>query len=157
MTLINSQLDLPSRLRLRRRFARFNRNPTLFSAEIKAAERVFDLVTKSGYKLEIDRGGYPRAIAPAPLTLTPSEVNRFAARVAVMGDSEIAETTKQMTACFVNGLIPRVSGTGRLTAHPRPKVERLETDWKKKAEDHKKFWSRHSNASAFVKLPSKIV
>jgi hypothetical protein len=74
-----------------------------------------------------------------------------------MGDREIAETTKQMTACFVNGLIPRVDASGRLKATPKPKVERSEPDWKKKAEDHKKFWSRHSNASAFVKLPSKIV
>lgn len=157
MSLINQQLDIPARLRLRKTFARWHLNPAAFSADLEDAQRVFDLVTKEGHRLEIDRQGIPRAIKPSHLTLSVPELKRFHARVAVMEDEgEITSTKAQMVACLTRGFIPSVDASGKLTARPPRQPERQDPDWQAKAKAHKAFWAKKGQ-SAFKQYPTKII
>jgi hypothetical protein len=158
MSLINQQLDIPARLRLRKTFARWNRNPAAFSADLEDAQRVFDLVTKEGYKLEIDRRGIPRAIAPQHLILTGPELKRFHARVATMTDeAEISSTKAHMMACFTRGFTPTVDASGKFTAQAPRQVQRQDPDWQQKQREHKSYWAKRGGQSAFKTLPTKII
>lgn len=154
---MNNSLTTPEKLRLRSAFERWMKNPVFFSEQIAKAQQALSDAEKHGWKLSVDRFGIPSANAPENMRLTPRELSRFKAKIQTMSESEQASTRAAFSAITTRGFSASVSAEGRLIATAPKQEKRQDPDWQAKAKQHRKFWSRHSNASAFIKLPTKII
>jgi hypothetical protein len=143
------KLPLPARLRLRSRFARWEKNPALFSSDIRDAERQLEESQKPGWSLSVDRHGVPVAMPPKNLRLTTQELSRIRKRLQTLTDpEEIRSGMAALAACAHRGFKASVDSEGRLIATPpKAKIKSYVTSHSEGARKNQNFTAKFMGRS----------